>query len=316
MQTHLTYRLPNQPIVKKVGVFKKLDSPEMFEGFIVSNFEGTEFFGFFEDEINELQTIRDTPVVISQSAYIDLANEFIHYLQDHLIGKAVLSRVKKVEFNEANLNDFFLQLTEKYPKAFCYFFDSPLLGKWFGATPETLIKIEQGSGETMSLAGTKTTSDILPWGEKEQIEQQLVTDFIASELSRFCSKVTVSQRQELIAGPVKHLVHFFNFEIEAQNQWKLIQSLHPTPAVSGFPKDKAMNCISNFEPHDRLFYAGIIGLKSVDRTNLFVNLRSGQVIENQLYLYLGGGLTQHSISESEWDETENKSKTILNLMLN
>ncbi len=315
MQTHLTYRLPNQPIVNKVGVFKKLDSSEIFEGFMVSNFEGTEFFGFFENEINELETTRDIPVVISKSAYIDLASEFIHYIQDHSIGKAVLSRVKKVEFDDVNLNSFFLQLTEKYPKAFCYCFDSPLLGRWFGATPETLIKIEQGSGETMSLAGTKVASDVLPWGEKEQIEQQLVTDFITSELSKYCSKVNVSQRQELIAGPVKHLVHFFNFEINAQNEWELIQSLHPTPAVSGFPKNKAIQCISNFEPHDRLFYAGIIGLKSIDRTNLFVNLRCGQIIENQLYLYLGGGLTQDSIPESEWDETENKSKTILDVML-
>jgi isochorismate synthase len=48
--------------------------------------------------------------------------------------------------------------------------------------------------------------------------------------------------------------------------------------------------------------------------NIFVNLRCAQIIGDRIYLYLGGGFTAESDSEKEWEETENKSKTLLNLL--
>lgn len=314
MQTVLTYRLPNESIAEKKGIFRKLENPGSFEGFIVSDFEGENVYGFYEGNTGEETGSIDQPIVIAKSAYCDLAFEFIHYLQDLNIGKAVLSRIKRIDFNEEDRLKLFTRLADKYPKAFCYTFDSPLLGKWIGATPETLIEMEEGRGRTMSLAGTKKASDTTPWGEKEIHEQQLVTDFIHQELSDVCENVSVSGRQELIAGPVKHLVHYFQFETASSRQWELIKKLHPTPAVSGFPRPEALRCIDNFEPHDRNLYAGIIGWKSASETKLFVNLRSAQVVNRQIYLYLGGGLTQESVPEDEWEETENKSKTLLDLI--
>lgn len=314
LQTVLTYRFPGEPVIEKTGTFRKLDNPALFEGFIVSDFEGVNFYGFFEGEAGEEIPAIELPVVIGKSAYCDMANEFIHHLRVHNIGKAVLSRIKYVEFDEGQRLDLFRKLAERFPCAFCYSFDSPLLGKWIGATPETLTRIEAGRGETMSLAGTKPVLDTTGWGEKEEHEQQLVTDFLYRELSSICRDVHVSEREELIAGPVKHLVNHFGFMIDMNDQWQLIQAIHPTPAVSGFPRPEALKCIMRFEPHDRRLYAGIIGEISLSKTNLFVNLRSAQILDNGLYVYVGGGLTQQSDPESEWQETENKSKTILDLV--
>lgn len=314
LQTTLTYRFPGESIVEKHGVFKKLDNPGEFKGFIISGFEGTEFYGFFEGEAGEQLSAVESPVVIGKSEYCDLAHEFIRHLKDHDIGKAIFSRIKHVAFDERGRLDLFRKLSEKYPGAFCYTFDSPMLGKWIGATPETLVRIEQGRGETMSLAGTKPVGDFTAWGEKEVYEQQLVTDFIYSELLAVCKTVSVSERAELIAGPVKHLVHHFEFTVEADKEWQLTRSVHPTPAVSGFPRAEALRCISHFEPHNRSLYAGIIGEVTTVQSRLFVNLRSAQIISDGLYLYVGGGLTQESIPESEWQETENKATTILDLV--
>lgn len=291
-----------------------MDDPGLFEGFIVSDFEGQHLYGFYEGESGEENVEMEPPVVISKSAYCDIAHEFIHYLQDHVIDKAILSRVKQVDFGANQSTVFFSKLVEKYPNAFCYFFDSPSLGTWIGATPETLIEIKEGKGKTMSLAGTKPVGDTTGWGEKELYEQQLVTDFIRGQLLEVCQQVQESDRGELIAGPVKHLVHHFTFEIASSGQWELIRKLHPTPAVSGYPRSKALECIAGFEAHDRKFYAGMIGLMGMTTTNLFVNLRSAQLLNNQLYLYVGGGLTQQSSPESEWNETENKAKTLLDLI--
>ena len=58
----------------------------------------------------------------------------------------------------------------------------------------------------------------------------------------------------------------------------------------------------------------MIGVIDNDSTKLFVNLRCAEIIHNQAYLYLGGGFTKDSNIESEWIETENKAKTLLNVM--
>lgn len=310
LQTKLSYRFPNGEIQHKVGAFKLLDDPSSFDGFLVSNFEGTASYGFFENAVDEHVKQVNKPIVISESAYLDLAHEFIHYLQDHTIGKAILSRVKEVAFSEEQQFFLFQKLADAYPNAFCYAFDSPLLGKWIGASPEILVDIVSGEGKTMSLAGTKPATDESAWGEKELKEQQMVTDFISEQLIESTLDVEVSERTELIAGPVKHLVHYFKFTVAPNQQWNLVRKLHPTPAVSGFPRQKALQCIENFEPHERELYAGVIGVKSMNRTRLYVNLRSARIGEGNLYLFVGGGLTQSSIPKDEWVETENKSRTL------
>lgn len=313
MQTRLTYRIPGKEIVEIKGVFKLLNEPENFEGFIVSDFEGKNNYGFYENETGEEKRLFEVPTVLIKPSYCDLAHKFIHYLQDYSIDKAILSRIKKVEFDETKRLKLFQRLCENYPQSFCYTFDSPLIGKWIGATPETLLSINEETGYTMSLAGTKPVDDNSDWGEKEIHEQQLVTGFIHTTLEKNCTNIKVSERKELNAGPVKHLVHSFSFNINQKNYWNLIQDLHPTPAVSGFPRKDALRCIENFEPHNRHLYAGIIGIKAKNNVKLYVNLRCAELLNNQLFLYLGGGLTQQSIPELEWEETENKAKTLLNL---
>jgi isochorismate synthase len=96
--------------------------------------------------------------------------------------------------------------------------------------------------------------------------------------------------------------------------WEIAKDLHPTPAVSGTPRKDALDWIRSEEKHERQFYAGIIGSMDEHSMNLYVNLRCAQIIGSDIYLYVGGGFTADSIPEKEWEETENKSKTLLNLL--
>jgi len=313
MQSKLIYRFPHGAFKTLSGSFKLLKDVSNFEGFIVSNFEGNMVYGFVEGEFNEVEDNpeRDLPIVLCEDAYLNLANEFIHYLQDHEVGKAILSRIKNVDFLGYSVEKLLDQMANAYPNTFCYLFEDPILGTWLGATPETLVEIKNGEGKTMSLAGTKVSTDDQAWGEKELEEQKMVTDFIHSTLLDTAMDVQLSERQEFVAGPVKHLVNYFQFKIDSTNQWNLIKALHPTPAVSGLPRDKALKCIYNFEPHDRKFYAGMIGEVSKNKTHLFVNLRCAEKVNDGLFLYVGGGLTQQSVAKDEWLETERKAQTIL-----
>ena len=152
--------------------------------------------------------------------------------------------------------------------------------------------------------------------EKEFQEQGLVTAYVAAVLKEVGAVSTVSPREELIAGPVKHLINRFDCKVDRTNVFELIDLLHPTPAVSGLPIDKAQELIARVEPHQRLLYSGIVGVLSKEELSLYVNLRCGQIIDENLYLYLGGGLTKDSSPEDEWMETENKAQTLLNVFQN
>lgn len=313
--TTLKYRLPHQKVVEINGSFQKVNDISAFEGMVISNFEGTEFYGFFEglSEENALSILR--PIVVSKEMYLFQLEHFIESLKTEQVEKAILSRVKQVQNDKENLDLLFDKLESNYPNAFCYYFDSPQFGTWIGATPESLIQIEGHEAKTIALAGTKRVSDSSDWGKKELYEQEIVKISILDSIQHFDPLVQVSELSELVAGPVKHLVNHFSFVFDQSRTLELLQILHPTPAISGFPKDKALSIIHALEGHQRRFYAGIIGFKSIQKTALFVNLRCAEQIGNELFLYLGGGITKDSIPESEWQETENKAKTITDLLV-
>jgi isochorismate synthase len=77
---------------------------------------------------------------------------------------------------------------------------------------------------------------------------------------------------------------------------------------------EAYNQIRDTERHDRSLYTGIIGWCGENETELFVNLRCARVIDQEMYLFLGGGITAQSDAELEWQETENKSRTLIDLL--
>ena len=88
--------------------------------------------------------------------------------------------------------------------------------------------------------------------------------------------------------------------------------LHPTPAVSGTPKDKVVDMIKNHEPFDRGWYSGYIGWYNTKGDGRFdVAIRSALQIDNHLYCYAGGGLVKDSQKLDEWNETELKFQHLL-----
>lgn len=317
MLDKVTYCLPGSVEVELIGHFVPLDSLKSFKGLIVSNFEGNQLFGFVENSDSKHDLIyAKLPFVCTKLEYLNAANSMIDFLKENKFSKVILSRIKKVSLGDMSQAQLFNGLLRNYSKAFVYSIESSVLGNWTGATPERLIEYKNGIGKTVSLAGTKVCSNNEIWGEKEKLEQVYVTDFVEEKLAKYTNKVQRSEMKVLIAGPVKHLVTTFDFEIDQSKVLNLAQDLHPTPAVSGFPRKESMDMIASTEKHERRLYAGIIGLINHGDIHLFVNLRSCQIIDNDAYLYVGGGLTTDSVPELEWEETENKALTILNVLQN
>jgi isochorismate synthase len=317
------YRFPGKEIAVKRGEFIRLTPNQKPNGFVFSDFTGNFVYELKEDELIEdfqfdeekLHYFSMKPYVVTPREYYLQAHELLNGINVMQMGKAVFSRIKLQTFTPSKLEKMFLALCEKYPSASVYMVSSKFFGTWIGASPELLLEIHGQHFFTMSLAGTQATAELGDWGEKEKEEQSLVTDYIVENLEKLdIEDIELNGPYTFQAGPVSHLRTDISASVIGVNSWKLIQMLHPTPAVSGFPKEDALALIETVEPHRRDLYAGFFGIISPEKTRLFVNLRCAQLQQDKMYLYLGGGFTRQSIPENEWIETENKSKTLLDII--
>ena len=93
----------------------------------------------------------------------------------------------------------------------------------------------------------------------------------------------------------------------------LINKLHPTPAVAGTPKDLAIKYINDFEDYDRSYYTGYLGFIDNYDCDIYVNIRCAKILNDDLTLYVGGGITKDSNPTDEWSEIINKSQIMLNV---
>ncbi|MBO0323399.1 chorismate-binding protein [Muricauda sp. CAU 1633] len=255
----------------------------------------------------------------AKEAHIDLVRKGISEIEKGHLKKVVLSRKLVVEMATAP-TQILQNLLQNYPNAFCYLFHHPKVGTWCGATPETLVKIKGQQLRSMSLAATLPfDGDENPkWGSKEVEEQQMVSDYIRERLGPAVEELHIGEAESIRAGNLWHLRSEVTGTLSGGNGIKkVITALHPTPAVCGIPTQTAKSFILKNENYIRNFYTGFLGelnLNDSGETSLFVNLRCMELLGNKATIFVGGGITSASNPESEWIETQNKSKTMLNIL--
>ena len=246
--------------------------------------------------------------------YYRAANYFIEAMKASKLDKVILSRVEARSFDQPqDWTNIYNQLCAAYPKAFVYLFRTQAQGMWMGATPEQFLNVEDQHLSTVALAGTQPRSEAIHWSEKEKEEQQFVTQYIEQLYLKNNMDVAIEGPQTVTAGPVAHLKTSFQSRDKVDSDFlaQFAKDLHPTPAVCGLPKEKALEYILSQEHHQRACYCGFLGPIHRTDLNLFVNLRCMQIFKEQLALYIGGGLTKDSEPEQEWQETVEKAKTLL-----
>ncbi len=236
--------------------------------------------------------------------------------------KVIISRKEVQQLDTLDFIQVFQNLCIEYPKAFRYCWYHPKVGMWMGASPETLIDVNQGNFETMALAGTQAfqgKTEVL-WGEKEQQEQQIVVDAIVAALNskNAVTNIEIKETKTHKAGSLLHLKTPISAQLKTENSLKsLIEVLHPTPAVCGLPYVLSKKFICNNEGYKRKYYTGFLGeINDAKNAQLFVNLRCMEVFDTQkkVAIYVGGGITAASHPEAEWHETVNKSKVMKHIL--
>lgn len=189
----------------------------------------------------------------------------------------------------------------------------------FGSSPETHCRIEDGKAYIDPIAGTtrRTGNDVddakaadyLRNDPKENAEHVMLVDLARNDLSRNCHGVKVDFYKELqYYSHVIHLVSRVSGTLEqGADPVKAFIDTFPAGTLSGAPKVRAMQLISEYEPHNRGAYGGCVGSISFDGSlNQAITIRTFVSRNQELWFQAGGGIVAKSDPEYELQEVNNK----------
>lgn len=247
-------------------------------------------------------------------AHEQLVDSGIGVIKQGSMRKVVLSRAQEYHAVTVDWPRLIWRLTQADKNSFRYLFLHPDLGLWCGATPEVLISVQDRDFSTMALAGTRwqQNNHFPEWTQKEYEEHQWVVQEILKALEPVAS-VRHGAFYDHQAGAMQHLrTDIIGSLNDSSTVVDLARSLHPTPAVCGYPKNTAFDFIHNYEGYNRLLYTGYLGLIDPEKNSadFYVNLRCLRYSSKRFYLYVGGGITADSNPEIEWQETQRKMTTM------
>jgi anthranilate synthase component 1 len=204
------------------------------------------------------------------------------------------------------------------PSPYLFYFDFGGF-RIFGSSPETHCKIEGGRAYIDPIAGTtrrsgnreeddRLTAALLA-DPKENAEHVMLVDLARNDLSRNCHDVKVEfYKEPQYYSHVIHLVSRVSGELDAgANPIKAFIDTFPAGTLSGAPKVKAMQLISQYEPHNRGAYGGCIGFIGLNgNLNQAITIRTFVSRNHELWFQAGGGIVAKSNEEYELQEVNNK----------
>lgn len=198
-----------------------------------------------------------------------------------------------------------------------------------GASPETLCKIESGKVAVHAIAGTvkrgKTAQEDdrlaheLATSTKDSAEHVMLVDLARNDVSRVCDPKTTQVESFMVVERFSHVIHLTSritgMLRQGKTRFDALRSIFPAGTVSGAPKIRAIELVSELEKERRGVYAGAVGhfdfaATEMDvciaiRTMTFVNDATTPDAK-YCYLQAGGGIVFDSIEEDEYIETLNK----------
>lgn len=204
------------------------------------------------------------------------------------------------------------------PSPYLFYFD---FGGYriFGSSPETHCKVDNRQAYIDPIAGTtyrsgnqikdKELTEALLNDPKENAEHVMLVDLARNDLSRNCHDVRVVFYKE--PQYYSHVIHLVSrvcgtMDKEA-NTIKTFIDTFPAGTLSGAPKVKAMQLISEIEPHNRGAYGGCVGFIGLNgNLNQAITIRTFVSRNNELWLQAGGGIVAASNEENELQEVNNK----------
>ncbi|MGA1015996.1 MAG: anthranilate synthase component I family protein, partial [Limisphaerales bacterium] len=195
-----------------------------------------------------------------------------------------------------------------------------------GASPDIHVRCEDRRVEIRPIAGTrprgadKATDQAnekeLLADPKERAEHVMLVDLARNDIGRVCDYQSVEVKDLMIIERYSHVMHIVS-QVEghlsnAHSPYDLIRATFPAGTLSGAPKIRAMQIISELEQTARGPYGGCVGYFSFNgNLDCCITIRTALIKDGEVHVQAGGGWVSDSIPEDEFMETVNKSKAMI-----
>ncbi|MDR2982664.1 MAG: anthranilate synthase component I [Puniceicoccales bacterium] len=255
-------------------------------------------------------------------AAVEKAREYIHAGDGVQI---VLSQRFEREFSGSPI-DIYRVLRYINPSPYMFILESGLGFQAVGASPEVHVRLTNGNVEIRPIAGTrprghndaddKQLEKELLADEKELAEHLMLVDLARNDIGRVCEIGSVKVSEYTAIERYSHVMHIVS-QVEGQiqagkNAFDLFRATFPAGTLSGAPKVRAMQIISELEGTQRGFYGGALGYFSFSGNHdSCIAIRSALLKEGKAFVQAGAGLVADSIPSSEYQETINKSMSVM-----
>ena len=189
----------------------------------------------------------------------------------------------------------------------------------FGASPEKLFSLKEKVLQLEAIAGTEKIGfdmETLLRSDKNLREHNFVINYLIENL-KFLNIRNFNKGEIKVKkfGNIAHLCTLISAEVNKICPFVLLEKLHPSPAVCGFPKEKALDYLDSLENFDRGNYASPFGWVDVEGNADFrVALRGARILNGEIEFIAGSGLVKGSICEKEIDEIKLKLASLANLI--
>ena len=263
----------------------------------------------------------------NESRYLDSIKKVKQYIIDGDIFQANLSRLWQVE--NFNVKDSAVNLYQKLRETNPAPFSGLAVHKNFtiiSSSPERLIRVKNGHAETRPIAGTrprekdKAKDEILKSElikhPKERAEHIMLIDLERNDLGRICVPGTIKVDELMVLESYAHVHHIVSNVCgqlkDGVLPGQVIKAVFPGGTITGCPKVRCMEIISELESEARGAYTGSMGyLNHNGDMDINILIRTMTLENNTLYFRAGAGLVADSVAQAELEETRHKARGLL-----
>ena len=262
--------------------------------------------------------------LFNKEQYCEMVEKAKHYIHEGDIFQVVLSNRLDADY-EGSLLDAYRVLRTVNPSPYMFYFSSDDI-EIAGASPETLVKLENGVLHTFPLAGTRPRGKNeeedrelekgLLADEKERSEHNMLVDLGRNDLGRISKFGTVEVEKYMSVEKYSHVMHIGStvrgIIRDDMNACDAVNSVLPAGTLSGAPKIRACEIINELENNKRGIYGGAIGyIDFTGNLDTCISIRIAFKKNGKVFVRSGAGIVADSVPENEYQECINKAKAVV-----
>ena len=276
---------------------------------------------------NRLKLLGDFKPLFSKEEFSKIVKKAKFNIKEGDIFQVVLSNPLSCKI-KGSLLDTYRILRTTNPSPYMFYFSSDDI-EIAGASPETLVKLQNNNLYTFPLAGTRPRGknkkednelekDLLS-DEKELAEHNMLVDLGRNDLGRVSEFGSINVEKYLTIERFSHVMHIGSTVSgklkEGKNALDVIDAILPAGTLSGAPKIRACEIINELEDNKRGIYGGAIGYISLSgNMDTCIAIRIAFSKKNKVFIRSGAGIVADSVPELEYDESINKAKAVLDAL--